>query len=154
MKLLHVCLLVILGHCFSYATPPTLAELDSIAGAFYDQGDYPNSVLSYQKLIELAKKEDKDSPFYANSLAALANVYREMGLYDKSEPLLTKAIALTEKNKETDVSYAHNLKQLGLLYLALGKYTEAEQIFLETLDLFSKILGEKDLDYAVNLNVN
>ena len=105
----------------------------NLAGTYYDERDYPNSLNYYQKALEIGMLEHKDS-FKAYALIGIANVYAQLNEPDRA---LEKTYKALEYANEIGIP---EVKQLAYEFISkfnykLGNYKEA----YDGLDMYMKL---------------
>jgi TonB family protein len=115
----------------AYAQEARWEELDSQAGALYDQGKYHEAISVAKEALKVA--EQNFGPKHLNvarSLNELAFLYTEQGRYAEAESLYKQALAIQEKAlgpNHPDV--AKTLNKLAELYHIQGQETVAEPLY-------------------------
>lgn len=118
----------------------------------YQKGQYKEAIPLVEASLDIVKVEENNSYdlLKVHPYNLLGILYKETGEYDKAEPLLLSCIKELKKYSESDYNVEYNPaaaeNSLGLVYVEQGKYRKAEEYFNESLRLFTKLFGDKDIN--------
>ena len=127
---------------------------NNLAGVYYDQGNYEEALMYFQKDLEISEKVlGKDHPSTATAYNNLALLYQAQGNYEEALMYFQKALVISEKVLGKDhPSTATAYNNLALLYQAQGNYEEALMYFQKALVISEKVLGKDHPDTATTYN--
>ena len=136
------------------AQAQTWKEIYDKGDEFYNQKDYKNAVIYYEKALPLAEKEfGKESKTYATTLNDAGLCYDKQGLYAKAEQFFLTSKNIFEKllGKESE-DFINLCNNLIALYLKQDLYAKAEPLYLELKNIYENTTGKQTKDYCIICN--
>lgn len=113
-----------------------LANLNNIAGIYFDRKHYAESIPYYERALALAQKLEKHyMVIYA--LHGLGKVYLMQQNYPVAKEWFDKAMVASEKYG-VPLSVSNSLTELGNYYFTIGQYQEAEEFNKKSLAIREK----------------
>ena len=135
----------------------TITSLNNLGDLHRKQGLYAEAEEKFQQALTLFSSLLGDKHFSTiKVMNNLALVYEHQGLYERAEPLLRAAIR--NSREMLGVAYRRDrnvirmMNNLALLYESQGRFENAREIYLETIDLFSELLGDDHPDTMIAVN--
>jgi|WetSurMetagenome_2_1015567.scaffolds.fasta_scaffold78604_2 tetratricopeptide (TPR) repeat protein len=113
-----------------------LANLNNIAGIYFDRKHYAESIPYYERTLELAKKLKKDyMGIYA--MQGLGKIYLMEQKYPEAKEWFDKAMVTAEQNG-VPLMISNSLTELGNYFFTIGQFAEAEDFNKRSLDIRGK----------------
>lgn len=145
--------------CIVYtAFPQNSKSYFQIANDFFDNGDYKNAVIYYEKNLTNDKTTYGVNHIYiGNDYFLIGECYSKIGKYDEAISNLKKALEIFESPKIQSAKSASETKtdaakfasdtalELGNIYEALGEYKNALSYFKKERSINLKIYGENHI---------
>lgn len=132
--------------------PDTATSLDTLAGMFENQGDYPQSRKFYARA--LAIREQVLGPNHADTATSLNNLgwlLRTQNDYAAALPLFQRALAIREKVLGRDHrDTTESINCIGVALMEQGEYDQAMLYYEQARAICERILGRND-PYTVDV---
>jgi tetratricopeptide (TPR) repeat protein len=113
--------------------------------SLYQQGRYEDSVVAYQRCLQI---RPDDGTVLSNTALSM----QQAGNYVAAEPLFRRALAIDDKALADHPVIAVRLNNLAELLLVKGDYANAEPLFRQALAIRERALGPDHPDVANSLN--
>src|SRR5690349_10457689 len=78
--------------------------------------------------------------------------FRRQGAFAEAEKAAIAALRAAEESGQPDADLAKCWNNLGALYFDTGRYTEAETLFKRSADLWEKLVGPEQSEFAQGFN--
>ena len=125
-----------------------LDQLNKEGGKFYNKGDFPAALESWQTGLDKAqaRKNEKVAALFLNNIGA---VYSGLGQNDKALDFYQRALTIKEKiGNPQDI--AQSLNNIGLVYRSLGQNDKALDYLQRALTLREKIGNPQEIAASLN----
>jgi len=134
--------------------PSVATELNNLALLYQLQGNYAESLRTYQQSIKICEKIlGPEHPDLATSLNNLASLYYDQGNYAEALPLYQRSLKIREKALGSDhPDVAQTLSNLAALYEGQANFVEALPLYQRASKIRESVLGPEHPDFALSLN--
>jgi CHAT domain-containing protein/predicted negative regulator of RcsB-dependent stress response len=129
MKKISVLMFLFFFPAFSIAAE-NADSLISEGKAFYQQGNFEQAALAWQKAGNLLDKE-KDAGKYLETITNLASAYQNLGYHKRALTVFRDALPIIRKSQDRNRNIMF-LNRLGDLHLSLGENDEADKYLSES----------------------
>lgn len=136
------------------AHPQTIAALNNLASAYWEQRRYGEAIVVEEKCLRQALDVEGESLTVATLMNNLAMDYQFVGKCNKAEEYFQSCLRIRRSKLGAEsVAVASALRNFGGLYLQCGQLAEAEQCFQQALAMDMHLLGRNHWETAMCLHL-